>query len=183
MDTFEIVAEISDATVTPAIEALQAAVEGNEIKIHLPYNVGGSVSSAVNLITAVDETVATVIIELDRYAISAAAFIWAWFFLRPKANVTVQTTGEPAVLVYHRPRIPVDDHLLFIDDLIDGHDLKDSLQEATELFDELFEELIAAIGYVGDNEAIYDYQSVQIKHKFKHARDGYYLNQDCVIPA
>ncbi|EGR0063729.1 TPA: hypothetical protein I7753_21920 [Vibrio vulnificus] len=183
MDIFEIVAEISDATVTPAIEALQNAEEDATIKILLPYNVGGSVGSAVNLITAVDETNAQVVIELDRYAISAAAFIWAWFFLRPKANVTVQTTGAPAVLVYHRPRIPVNDHLLFIDDLVDGHDLKDSLQEATDLFDELFEELIAAIGYVGENEAIYDYQSAQIKHKFRHARDGYYLNQDCVIPA
>ncbi|HCU0177740.1 hypothetical protein MMP96_18375 [Enterobacter hormaechei] len=183
MNVIEISKEISDNTVQPAIAVLSEAVDGNEIKILLPYNSGGSVDSALKLIKAINETSATVQIELDRYIMSAAAFIWIWFFLRPKANVAVKTTGEPAVLVYHRPRMNIDEHLLFIDDLQEEHELKESLQEATDMFDDLFDELLAAIGYISENESMYDYQSCHIKHKLKHLRDGYYANQDCVIPA
>ena len=184
MDIFEIIAEIiaeiTDENVAPAINALGLAIEKDKIKILLPYNSGGSVGAALNLIRAIETTQARVAVELDRYAISAAAFIWVWFFLRPAANVVVQTTGQPALLVYHRPRITVDEHLLFLDDLVDGHKQKE-LAEDTLLFDNLFEKLIAAAGYVSDNEKVFDYHTTQIKHKLKHARDGYYSNQDFVI--
>ncbi|WP_444906006.1 hypothetical protein ACJJIR_15400 [Microbulbifer sp. SSSA008] len=183
MEIFEIADEISEASVTDAIIALNNAYDQEEIKILLPYNSGGSVGAAIDLIKAIAATKADVIVELDRYAISAAAFIWVWFFLRPESHIKVQTTGQPAVIVYHRPRVPVEDHLLFLDDLPDGHELRASLQESTSLFDELFDELIAAVGYISDNENIYTYNEVLIKHKLKHARDGYYINQDCVIPA
>lgn len=183
METFEIASEISDASVAASISALNDAYDQEEIKILLPYNSGGSVGAAIDLIKAMAATKADVTIELDRYAISAAAFIWVWFFLRPEAHIKVQTTGQPAVIVYHRPRVPIDEHLLFLDDLPDGHELRASLQESTTLFDDLFDDLIAAVGYISDNENIYTYSEVSIKHKFKHARDGYYMNQDCVIPA
>jgi hypothetical protein len=181
MVVFEIVAEISDENVAAAIEMLVLAGEESKVKILLPYNRGGSVGAAINLITAITETRASVIIELDRYAISAAAFIWVWFAFSSKPNITVKTTGEPALLVYHRPRIPVNDHLLFLDDLVDGHELKESFAETTKLFDDLFEQLIAAVGYVSDNEVLLDYRAAQIKHGLRHSRDGYYLNQDFVI--
>lgn len=183
MEVFEIKSEISKDTVKDAIEALINAYDQEEIKILLPYNSGGSVHEALNLIDAIAKTKASVIVELDRYAISAAAFIWVWFFLRPEPHITVKTTGQPAVIVYHRPRVIVEDHYLFLDDLPDDHDLRMSLTGSTDLFDQLFEELIAAVGYITENEAVYTYNEVEIRHKFKHARDGYYLNQDCVIPA
>ena len=183
MHTIEIKSEISDATVQPAIDVLNQSVDGDEVKILLPFNSGGSVDSAIALIESISQTKANVTLELDRYAISAAAFIWVWFFLRPIANVDVRTTGEPAMIVYHRPRVLINDHVLFSDDLVDGHNFKDSLIQATELFDELFEELLVALGYITAYEIDYNYVGSDIKHKLKHARSGYYLNHDCVIPA
>jgi hypothetical protein len=183
VNTFEVKTEITEEVVAPVINALGQAIEGDDIKVLLPYNLGGSVDAALNLIKAVETTQGNVVVELDRYAISAAAFIWVWFLLNPTTNVIAQTTGQPALLVYHRPRITVDEHLLFLDDIDDEHqqDLKKPLLKGIVIFDEIFEKLIAAVGYVSDNENTLDYRAVQIKHKLKHARDGYYSNQDFVI--
>jgi len=176
VEIFEIQEEISGTSVADAINALNNAYDQEEIKILLPYNSGGSVPAASALIRSIMNTKASVVLQIDRYAISAAAFIWVWFFLKPERNVVVQTTK-------HRPRLEINDHLMFLDDIPASNDLRLLLEDSTKAFDELFESLLAAAGYISDNENIYTHSTVDIKHKFKHARDGYYLNQDFVIPA
>ncbi|MGL6359833.1 hypothetical protein ACSZNK_18915 [Aeromonas hydrophila] len=181
MDTFEIAKEITDETVAESLQALNDAVNGDEITIRLPYNGGGSVDAAIELIEAVKDTEANVIIEVDRYVISAAAFIYLWFIIYPEAHVQARTTGEPGILVYHRPRIAIDNHLAFIDDLSDDTSEWDSLNEFTGIFDKLFDLLITACGYTIQNENVYMYSECELKHQLKHVRDGYYSNQDFVM--
>jgi hypothetical protein len=183
MEKFEIIDEITMATVSAAIDFLNEAVDGNEALITLPYNGGGSVDAAILLIESIKDTKASVTIEVDRYVISAAAFIYLWFFVYPEAHVVVKTTGKPAIFVYHRPRVLINEHLAFIDDLKKGMVEWDSLKEFTDIFDKLFEYLIAACGYSSDNENIYEYNQCELKHQLRHVRDGYYSNQDFVIPA
>lgn len=183
MENFEIKDEITDETVSEAVKYLNEAVEGNEALINLPYNGGGSVDAAITLIESIKDTKASVTIEVDRYVISAAAFIYLWFFIYPESHVKVRTAGKPAIFVYHRPRVLIDDHLAFIGDLKEGMDEWDSLKEFTDIFDKLFEYLIASCGYTADNENIYEYNECSLKHQLRHVRDGYYSNQDFVIPA
>lgn len=182
MEVYEIVNEITPATVTDSLEALNEAVDGQEITIRLPYNGGGSVDAAILLIEAIKDTEAKVIMEIDRYVISAAAFIYLWFCIYPEAHVTARTTGEPAILVYHRPRIIINDHLAFLNDLNEDADEWDTLKEFTEIFDKLFDYLIAACGYTTDNENIYQYNQCELTHQLSHVRNGYYSNQDFVMP-
>ncbi len=183
MESFEIIDEITSQTVAAALVALDEAVDGNDITIKLPYNGGGAVDAAIDLIEAIKDTKASVTIEIDRYVISAAAFIYLWFFVYPEAHVEAKTTGAPAILVYHRPRIIVDEHLAFLNDLNDQMEEWESLKEFTDIFDKLFEYLIAAYGYTAANENMYQYNQCELKHQLRHVRDGYYSNQDFVIPA
>ncbi|ELE8118396.1 hypothetical protein RB980_000987 [Vibrio fluvialis] len=183
MEVFEIVNEITPATVADSLKALDEAVDGNEITIKLPYNGGGSVEAAIWLIEAIKETKASVVVEVDRYVISAAAFIFFWFCIYPEAHVEAKTTGQPAILVYHRPRVIIEDHLAFLSDLNDQAEEWEALKEFTEIFDKLFEYLIAACGYTDANENIYEYSHCELKHQLRHVRDGYYSNQDFVMPA
>ncbi|WP_323890718.1 Clp protease/crotonase-like domain-containing protein [Aeromonas caviae] len=183
MESFEIIDEITSQTVAAALVALDEAVDGNDITIKLPYNGGGSVDAAIDLIEAIKDTKASVTIEIDRYVISAAAFIYLWFVVYPEAHVEAKTTGAPAILVYHRPRVIVDEHLAFLNDLNDQMEEWESLKEFTDIFDKLFEYLIAACGYTAANENMYQYNQCELKHQLRHVRDGYYSNQDFVIPA
>ncbi|MES2674096.1 MAG: hypothetical protein V4660_07640 [Pseudomonadota bacterium] len=182
MEYFEIKDEITPATVSAALAALDDAYNGNEITIQLPYNGGGSVDAAIWLIEAIKQTKAKVTIEVDRYVISAAAFIYLWFIIYPELHVEAKTTGEPAILVYHRPRVIIDEHLAFLNDLNDRTDEWETLKEFTEIFDKLFEYLMAACGYTAANENIYEYSQCALKHQLRHVRDGYYSNQDFVMP-
>ncbi|QNF24857.1 hypothetical protein FT673_13125 [Aeromonas hydrophila] len=181
METFEIIEEITDQTVAASLHALREAVDGNEITIRLPYNGGGSVDAAIELIEAVKDTDARVVIEVDRYVISAAAFIYLWFCIYPEAHVQARTTGEPAILVYHRPRVIIDDHLAFISDLTADAPEWDTLNEFTGIFDQLFDYLLAACGYTDQNENLYAYNQCELKHQLSHVRNGYYSNQDFVL--
>jgi hypothetical protein len=182
MQTFDIVDEITPTTVANALEGLDKAIEGDNLLIRLPYNGGGSVDAAIELIEAVQKTHATVTIEVDRYVISAAAFIYLWFIVYPELHVEARTTGEPAILVYHRPRIIINDHLAFINDLTDKTQEWETLKEFTEIFDELFDLLLSACGYTALNEVMYEYNQCELKHQLRHVRDGYYSNQDFVMP-
>lgn len=182
----ELVDQISGATVAPLCDALNAANPGDVIRIMMPHNKGGEINAATNLIVAIIKTKATVNLVFDRYVISAAAFIWVWFLLRRMPHVTVTTTENPGLVVYHRPRLPaqtLQNHFLFRDDLADGHPIREMMQHHMQLFDELFEELLRGLGWSDEHETCKNEDGADYWHELCHMKRAYYSNRDCVIPA
>lgn len=176
---------ISSDTVRPVIEALRQAENGQVILVHLPYNSGGSVHAALDLITAIAVSQADVVIEVDRYVISAAAFIYCWFLVYKEDHVVVRTTGANALMIYHRPRLVIADRYLgFIDDLDpDAGEDWEELKFLTDLFDGVFDEILNALeqNIVMDDAILYN-EKYQFRRDLLHAKDGYYANQDFVLP-
>jgi len=182
---YNIVSEISDNTVRPVITALEQAKVGEPILIHLPYNSGGSVHAALDLINAIATSQADIVIEVDRYVISAAAFIYCWFLVYKEDHVQVTTTGANTLMIYHRPRLVVADRYLgFIDDIDpEAGDDWEELKFLTDLFDNVFDEILNALeqNVVMDDTILYN-EKYQFKRDLLHAKEGYYANQDFVLP-
>lgn len=180
---FEISEEISFSKIKNILDVLNNTYKEATISIHLSSNSGGNVDSAIQLIEAIKNTQAHVVLSASRYVISAAAFIYLWFLLYKENHVTVKLPDKPALLVYHRPRIQIDNnYIAFFDDLSEDHNLLDELKEATQLFDELFNSFVISLGYTINIETYRTIDNSTFKHELKHIYDAYYSNQDVVIP-
>lgn len=179
----ELVEEISEAKVRPICNDLDSAVEGQVIVIEMPYNGGGEVQAAIDLLDSILETKAEVWIEIDRYVASAAAFIYCWFFFKPVEHVRVRTKGEQALIIYHRPRMCITEHIAFLDALNPGDAYYEYLKHHTDLFDNLFDVILSEFGYQESKGAPFSHKGSEYTHQLHHMKLAYYANQDCVFPA
>jgi hypothetical protein len=180
---FNIINSITDETILMAVNGLKTAKLIEHVLIHLPFNNGGSASAAFALVEAIQKTKATVTIEVDRYVISAAAFVFLWFTVFREDHVFPQTTQNcdnqlaPPIIVYHRPRLCYEGNIIvFLDDLDEKDKRYVGLKSATDRFDELFDALVAMGGYdpallPEDGEPLTELQ---------HAVAGYYNNYDFI---
>jgi hypothetical protein len=179
----ELAHEITADTVRQICADLDQAVEGDVIVIHMPYNNGGEVDAAIDLLDSILETKAEVWIEIDRYVASAAAFIYCWFYFKPVEHVRVRTRGLQALIIYHRPRMCISQHIAFLDGLNQGDPYYDYLKHHTDLFDGLFDVILSEFGYQESNGTPYPHQGSEYTHELHHMKLSYYSNQDCVFPA
>ncbi|MGJ7513537.1 hypothetical protein ACSFE6_04265 [Pseudomonas baetica] len=181
---FELSKEISQATVAPIVDAIKRADEGDLIRVHLKSNMGGEVPAACALVLAIRGTKANVEILIDRHIMSAAAFIWIWFAIRTQDNVKALHPDQPSVVMYHRPRqmnLASPSHFLFRDELEEGHPLKAIMLMSEQMFDELFEELLQALGYTPEVEESLKHDGADYWHHLVHLKRAYYQNRDCVL--
>lgn len=175
--------EITEATVRKICDDLDAAVDGDVIVIHMPYNGGGEVDAAIDLLDSILASQAEVWIEIDRYVASAAAFIYCWFYFKPVEHVRVRTRGEQALIIYHRPRMCVSSHIAFLDGLSEGDQYYAYLKHHTDLFDQLFDVILNTFGYEESNGQPFNHRGSDYTHELHHMKLAYYGNQDCVFPA
>lgn len=174
---------ISPETVGPICKDLDEAVDGDQIVIFMPHNGGGQVSAAIDLLDSIIETKASVLIEIDRYVVSAAAFIYCWFYFKPMEHVHVRTRGEKALIVYHRPRLCISEHIVFLNGLNEGDSYYEYLRHHTDQFDSLFDLILSEFGYQESNGEPFSHEGSEYTHELHHMKLAYYANQDCVFPA
>lgn len=174
---------ITAERVKPICVDLDTAVDGDVIVIHMPYNNGGEVDAAIDLLDSILESKAEIWIEIDRYVASAAAFIYCWFYFKPVEHVRVRTRGAQALIIYHRPRMCVSNHIAFLDGLKEGDPYFEYLRHHTDLFDGLFDVILDTFGYEASNGEPFIHQGSDYTHELHHMKLAYYGNQDCVFPA
>lgn len=174
---------ITPAGVRGLVQDLDGAVDGDVIVIRMPYNDGGDVEAAIDVLDSILETKAEVWIEIDRYVASAAAFIYCWFFFKPMEHVRVRTLGERALIIYHRPRMCISDHIAFLEHLNEGDPYHKYLRHYTELFDSLFDLVLSSFGYEEVNGSPLTKDGTDYTHQLHHMKLAYYANQDCIFPA
>lgn len=181
----ELKTEVTVQTVMPLIAALDAAVEGDLIEIHIRHNGGGEVDSLIALLQAIVRTKAQVEVTIGRYGMSAAATLWLWFWLWPVPHVKALMPLKPSVLMYHRPRQTCSengDYYCFAESLKDGDPVKDSLQAKIKVFDDLFDSLLQRLGWSSLSDASLVLEDVAYQHHLQHLKEAYYGNKDCVFP-
>lgn len=178
----ELKSVVNVETVTPLIDALTAAVEGDLIELHIRHNGGGDVDVLFALITAIVHTKAQVEITIGRYIMSAAATLWLWFWLWRAPHVTSLMPLKPAVLMYHRPRRSYGDYYCFAESLSDTDQTKASLVQKVKIFDDLFDAMLNRLGWNQLTDACLVIGDVSYQHYLQHMKEAYYGNKDCVIP-
>lgn len=139
--------------------------------------------AAIDVLDSILGTKAEVWIEIDRYVASAAAFIYCWFYFKPVEHVRVRTLGEQALIIYHRPRMCITDHIAFLEHLNDGDPYHEYLKHYTNLFDGLFDTILSEFGYQESNGAPFSHGGTEYTHQLHHMKLAYYANQDCIFPA
>ncbi|SER22904.1 MULTISPECIES: hypothetical protein [Pseudomonas] len=170
--------------VNPIIGVLNNAVHGDQIEILIVANRGGAVDAAFDLVDAIRQTKASVKLRFSRYIISAAAYIWCWFFVRPESHVEAELPHKPGVVVYHRPRrILNDEHIVFLDELDPNHPYCALMKVIVDKFDELFDELLVVMGYSVANDQPIRFEDADFRHERYHMRTAYYANHDVTLPA
>lgn len=174
---------IAVETVTPVLDELAAAKEGDELLLYMRHNYGGSVDQLFLLIRAISLTKATVTITFGRFVMSSAATLWLWFLLWPAPNVASVYPKKPAVLMYHRPRwaAPDGQYYCFAEDLPTGDARRLPLEEKISIFDSLFEALLTGFGWEQIQTSL-DHEGASCMHWLHHLREAYYGNKDCLIP-
>lgn len=175
---------IAAETVGPIVKLLGEAKKGDRILLYMRSNGGGDVDRLFELIKALFVTEADVTITFGRYAMSAAATLWLWFFLRPTPNVKAVPPRKPAVLMYHRPRSAVGDtgRYCFAEDFPAGDVRRVLLEQKVRIFDSLFEAAMDALGWDKSKASPEVYQGVKFRHGLDYLREAYYGNKDCLIP-
>jgi ATP-dependent protease ClpP protease subunit len=184
-NVIELKSIVNVETVTPLIQALNAAVDGDVLEIHIRHNGGGEVDSLIALLRAIVSTKAQVDITIGRYVMSAAATLWLWFWLWPVPHVNALMPLKPAVLMYHRPRQSCGnngDYYCFAESLKDGDPVKQSLLDKIKIFDELFDALLQRLGWSSLSDASLVLEDVSYQHHLQHLKEAYYGNKDCVFP-
>ncbi|EFQ65079.1 hypothetical protein PFWH6_1153 [Pseudomonas fluorescens WH6] len=180
---------IAEPLVTPIIKKLQDAKPGERFRIYLRANLGGNVRQLMNLIEALGRTDADVEIAIGRYAMSAAAMLWLWFALEPineedgGGKVISVDPLKPAVLVYHRPRLPHrgGEYYCFVDDVVDPV-LKSQMQDAVADFDGVFNDYLAGEGFSAVHAATVNVNGATFTHHLHFLKETYESNRDCIIP-
>lgn len=178
----ELKSVVSVETVMPMIDALNTAVEGDLIEIHIRHNGGGDVDVLFALITAIVHTKAKVEITIGRYIMSAAATLWLWFWLWRAPHVTSLMPLKPAILMYHRPRRSYGEYYCFAESLSDTDQTKASLVQKVKIFDDLFDAMLNRLGWNQLTDACLVVGDVSYQHYLQHMKEAYYGNKDCVIP-
>lgn len=177
-------------TVEPIIIALESAAPAEKLRIYIRANNGGKIAELIRLVQALARTQADVELCIGRYAMSCAAVLWLWFAFDPiegddgVGRVASIDPIKPAIILYHRPRWPyVDDqkYHCFIDDFEDAA-VRESLKEQVDLFDALFERLLAAQGLSQVQTASRKEGGATYTHHLYFARSTYYNNGDYVVP-
>lgn len=178
----ELKSVVSVETVVPLIHALEAAVEGDVIELHIKHNGGGDVDVLFALIAAIVHTKAQVEITIGRYIMSAAATLWLWFWLWRAPHVKSLMPRKPAVLMYHRPRRTYGDYYCFAESLSDTDEMKASLVQKVKVFDDLFDAMLNRLGLNQLPDTRLVMGDVSYQHYLQHMKEAYYGNKDCVIP-
>ncbi|WP_154219933.1 hypothetical protein [Pseudomonas syringae] len=174
---------VSVETVTPLIDALNAAVEGDMIELHIRHNGGGDVDVLFALISAIVHTKAQVEITIGRYIMSAAATLWLWFWLWRAPHVKSLMPLKPAILMYHRPRRSYgEDYYCFAESLSNSDQTKSSLVQKVKIFDDLFDAMMDRLGWSQIADPFLMVGEVSYQHYLQHMKEAYYGNKDCVIP-
>ena len=183
--------EISSASVQPIIDQLNAAPAGSSFELHLRHNGGGCVKTMVDLIVALHDTLANVVITFGRYVMSAAATIWLWFLVRATPNVQSLYPLKPGVVMYHRPRRMQGEYICFANEVEPGHPLRDPLIKQFQLFDDLFSDVHEALLLKAPDGSRRDAPSEDLickddgltyRHWLARLKEAYLGNQDCLIP-
>ena len=103
---------------------------------------GGHTQAVEELIHAIESSaIGRIEIKFDSYAISAAAFIFAYFVYFANSTKVVVKTDHPLCLVYHKPRIQSSSYFLFPNNLIQRPDLTaqyNYLLRIARRFDDVF---------------------------------------------
>lgn len=179
---------VSAATVTPIIDELQNAKPAERLLIWIRANGGGEIAQLILLIQALGRTQADVELAIGRYAMSAAATLWLWFFLDPipgddgVGRVVSVNPLKPAVLLLHRPRWPLGDgqYYCFVDDF-DDETVRNNLKAQLVIFDDMFERIIDVQGAGQVHAATIKHDGATYKHHLQFAREAYYSNFDYII--
>lgn len=180
---------VSAETVTPIIQELQNAEPAERLLIWIRANGGGEIHQLVQLIQALGQTQANVELAIGRYAMSAAATLWLWFFLDPipgdegVGRVVSVDPLKPAVLLFHRPRWPLDatgHYYCFLEDF-DDESVRENLRRKVEIFDDMFERILEVQGIGHVHAATLKHDGATYKHHLQFAREAYYGNNDYVI--
>lgn len=180
---------VSAETVTPIVEELRNAKPAERLLIYIRANGGGEIRQLVLIIQALGTTQADVELAIGRYAMSAAATLWLWFLLDPIAGddgvgrVVSVDPLKPTVLLFHRPRWPHGpngEYYCFFEDFEDLT-VRDSLSKQVEIFDNLFERVLALQGFGQVHAATVKHDGATYKHHLHFAREAYYGNNDYVI--
>lgn len=180
---------VSPETVTPVIEELRNAKPGEPLLLYIKANGGGEIRQLVLLIQALGTTQADVQLAIGRYAMSAAATLWLWFLLDPitgddgVGRVVSVDPLKPTVLLFHRPRWPHSsggEYYCFYEDFED-ESVRENLSKQVEIFDNLFERILALQGFGQVHAATVKHDGATYKHHLHFAREAYYGNHDYVI--
>jgi hypothetical protein len=180
---------IAEPLVTPIIQKLQEAKAGERFRIYLRANLGGNVRQMMNLIEALARTEADVEIAIGRYAMSAAAMLWLWFALDPirgddgGGRVVSVDPLKPAVLMYHRPRLPHGggEYYCFVED-IEDEVVRAQMQAQVSDFDMVFKAFLQAQGFGAVHAATMKANGATYTHHLQFLKDTYESNRDCIIP-
>lgn len=134
-----------DARVYEIINFLNNDKSNRKVVIRFNYNGGGSVpvvEELVDTLMSIDDREISLV--FTGYAISAAAYVLAYFaFYNQKNNIIVSAT-EPLCVVYHRPRLLNGRMHIFVEDIPSGRKLTESekyIIRMTSEFDKVFESM------------------------------------------
>lgn len=184
--------EISPVSVQPIVDQLNKATAASSFELHLRCNGGGCVNTMIDLIVALHNTEANVVITFGRYVMSAAATIWLWFLVRATPNVQSLHPLKPGVVMYHRPRrMQMGEYICFADEIQAGHPLKAPLLQQFKLFDDLFMDVHNALLLQAPDGSprsapsetlIFKDDGLTYRHWLARLKEAYLGNQDCLIP-
>ncbi|MGL1103399.1 hypothetical protein ACSTLM_04320 [Vibrio parahaemolyticus] len=183
IETLELLHSIEEDTVRPVIKALQSYRScGDEIRIQIPYNEGGDVGLAIELAEAIENTKASVFLQLGNYVVSAAAYVVLRSYLSDKEHITVEAIPRNddeckcnPVIIYHRPRYNRQGHVVFSSSMDETKEPTYSkLKAYTDDFDLIFDEFMNLM-----EEIIVEEHAEQgYPTAIQNAKNAYYDNYD-----
>jgi len=155
----------NDSRINDAVDYLNKACGNSKVLISFPNNQGGHVESAEKLIRAIENTNACKVdLLFSGFAISAAAYVFAYFsFYAPQEHVHTRV-NKKLCLVYHKPRFIQKNAVVFSNSIIDQSTQnlsKKYLLGITPEFDKAFLTMYGTLLEIGYNiaphmEAVYN---------------------------
>ena len=104
----------NDENILNCIEYLNLATDKHNVTIKFVDNAGGSVEDIHALIQAIEKTKAkNVLLVFTNYAISAVAYLLAYFEFNYFDKKIKIEKSENLCLIYHRPRLITEDAIIF----------------------------------------------------------------------
>ena len=138
-----------DQAILDITDYLDTATETDKAHILFKNHQGGHVDAAELFIDAVEQSkIGRIEITFDRFAISAAAFIYAYFVYYASSSRVVVKTDNPLCLVYHKPRMKKDGCILFDHHIIDKQTTTPQVRyllRVSKRFDDVFQSMWTAV--------------------------------------